>query len=206
MPASRGSLPQLSLPRNTLSSHRKHFSHSTSTGPSTCSSSFSLSPAPPHLAGSRAASQLTWRLVQFTLTVNSLIPREPWSIATGSTGALPPGLSATTSNASASPRSCEELCPPGSHGAHCELRCPCQNGGTCHHITGECACPPGWTVGGPGGSGWGTARGLILTRSHAPWRAKFLSHPEFPPSCLWSGASLDIASGAMDTLNPRSTI
>ncbi|EPY81719.1 multiple epidermal growth factor-like domains protein 11 isoform 1 precursor [Camelus ferus] len=40
---------------------------------------------------------------------------------------------------------CEELCPPGSHGAHCELRCPCQNGGTCHHITGECACPPGWT-------------------------------------------------------------
>ncbi|KAG8506205.1 Multiple epidermal growth factor-like domains protein 11, partial [Galemys pyrenaicus] len=45
----------------------------------------------------------------------------------------------------AKPAYCEELCPPGSHGAHCELRCPCQNGGTCHHITGECACPPGWT-------------------------------------------------------------
>ncbi|CAH2274471.1 multiple epidermal growth factor-like domains 11 isoform X1, partial [Pelobates cultripes] len=40
---------------------------------------------------------------------------------------------------------CEELCPPGSHGALCELRCPCQNGGVCHHVTGECACPAGWT-------------------------------------------------------------
>uniref|UniRef100_A0A672U6S9 EGF-like domain-containing protein n=1 Tax=Strigops habroptila TaxID=2489341 RepID=A0A672U6S9_STRHB len=38
-----------------------------------------------------------------------------------------------------------ERCPPGSHGAQCELRCPCQNGGVCHHITGECSCPPGWT-------------------------------------------------------------
>lgn len=45
------------------------------------------------------------------------------------------------------PQSCEELCPPGSHGAQCELRCPCQNGGVCHHITGECSCPAGWMVG-----------------------------------------------------------
>ncbi|KAF7250309.1 Multiple epidermal growth factor-like domains protein 10 [Varanus komodoensis] len=39
---------------------------------------------------------------------------------------------------------CEDLCPPGKHGPQCEERCPCQNGGVCHHVTGECACPPGW--------------------------------------------------------------
>lgn len=43
--------------------------------------------------------------------------------------------------------SCGERCPSGSHGPHCEQRCPCQNGGTCHHITGDCSCPAGWTVG-----------------------------------------------------------
>ncbi|MBN3318386.1 MEG10 protein, partial [Atractosteus spatula] len=40
--------------------------------------------------------------------------------------------------------SCEDLCPPGKHGQQCEERCPCQNGGVCHHVTGECSCPPGW--------------------------------------------------------------
>lgn len=48
--------------------------------------------------------------------------------------------------ASSLQHSCEERCPPGSHGAQCELRCPCQNGGICHHITGECSCPAGWMV------------------------------------------------------------
>lgn len=43
--------------------------------------------------------------------------------------------------------SCGERCPSGSHGPQCEQRCPCQNGGTCHHITGDCSCPAGWTVG-----------------------------------------------------------
>uniref|UniRef100_A0A3B3XJL9 EGF-like domain-containing protein n=1 Tax=Poecilia mexicana TaxID=48701 RepID=A0A3B3XJL9_9TELE len=42
--------------------------------------------------------------------------------------------------------SCEEPCPPGQHGSMCEQRCSCQNGGTCHHVTGECHCPPGWMV------------------------------------------------------------
>ncbi len=42
--------------------------------------------------------------------------------------------------------SCGERCPSGSHGPQCEQRCPCQNGGTCHHITGECSCPAGWMV------------------------------------------------------------
>lgn len=42
--------------------------------------------------------------------------------------------------------SCGERCPSGSHGPQCEKRCPCQNGGTCHHITGDCSCPAGWTV------------------------------------------------------------
>ncbi|KAL7988821.1 hypothetical protein Chor_007740, partial [Crotalus horridus] len=41
---------------------------------------------------------------------------------------------------------CEDLCPPDKHGPQCEERCPCQNGGVCHHVTGECACPPGWMV------------------------------------------------------------
>lgn len=42
--------------------------------------------------------------------------------------------------------SCEDPCPPGKHGSMCEQRCSCQNGGTCHHVTGECCCPPGWMV------------------------------------------------------------
>lgn len=44
------------------------------------------------------------------------------------------------------PHSCEDLCPPGKHGPQCEERCPCQNGGVCHHVTGECSCPAGWMV------------------------------------------------------------
>lgn len=44
------------------------------------------------------------------------------------------------------PSSCEEPCPPGKHGSLCEQRCPCQNGGACHHVTGECSCPAGWVV------------------------------------------------------------
>lgn len=44
------------------------------------------------------------------------------------------------------PFSCEDLCPPGKHGPQCEERCPCQNGGVCHHVTGECSCPAGWMV------------------------------------------------------------
>lgn len=46
--------------------------------------------------------------------------------------------------------SCGERCPSGSHGPQCEQRCPCQNGGMCHHITGECSCPAGWMVGHTG--------------------------------------------------------
>lgn len=42
--------------------------------------------------------------------------------------------------------SCEDLCPPGMHGQQCEERCPCQNGGVCHHVTGKCSCPAGWMV------------------------------------------------------------
>lgn len=42
--------------------------------------------------------------------------------------------------------SCEDLCPPGKHGQQCEERCPCQNGGVCHHVTGKCSCPAGWMV------------------------------------------------------------
>lgn len=42
--------------------------------------------------------------------------------------------------------SCEDLCPPGKHGQQCEERCPCQNGGVCHHVTGDCSCPAGWRV------------------------------------------------------------
>lgn len=48
--------------------------------------------------------------------------------------------------ASSVPSSCEEPCPPGKHGSQCEHRCPCQNGGMCHHVTGECSCPAGWMV------------------------------------------------------------
>lgn len=51
--------------------------------------------------------------------------------------------------------SCGERCPSGSHGPHCEQSCPCQNGGTCHHITGDCSCPAGWTVGRTGWKGRG---------------------------------------------------
>ena len=31
----------------------------------------------------------------------------------------------------------------GSYGEGCNEICTCQNGGSCHHITGDCICPPG---------------------------------------------------------------
>lgn len=41
---------------------------------------------------------------------------------------------------------CTEPCPEGMHGESCANRCDCQNEGTCNHVTGDCFCPPGWTV------------------------------------------------------------
>lgn len=35
-------------------------------------------------------------------------------------------------------------CEPGLFGAGCEERCQCVHGASCHHVTGECQCPPGW--------------------------------------------------------------
>lgn len=35
-------------------------------------------------------------------------------------------------------------CEPGLYGAGCEERCQCVHGASCHHVTGECQCPPGW--------------------------------------------------------------
>lgn len=35
-------------------------------------------------------------------------------------------------------------CDSGLFGVGCEERCQCAHGVSCHHITGECQCPPGW--------------------------------------------------------------
>lgn len=35
-------------------------------------------------------------------------------------------------------------CEPGLFGAGCEERCQCVHGASCHHVSGECQCPPGW--------------------------------------------------------------
>jgi hypothetical protein len=43
---------------------------------------------------------------------------------------------------------CDEPCPPGTHGTECKSSCQCQNGGSCHPVTGKCYCPKGWTVSG----------------------------------------------------------
>ena len=36
-------------------------------------------------------------------------------------------------------------CLPGRYGAGCAQRCRCPAGTPCHHLTGECGCPPGFT-------------------------------------------------------------
>ena len=35
------------------------------------------------------------------------------------------------------------VCPKGKYGENCEKDCPCQNGGTCEFLNGECSCIPG---------------------------------------------------------------
>lgn len=35
-------------------------------------------------------------------------------------------------------------CPQGFYGLDCQQRCVCMNGGLCDHVSGECACQPGW--------------------------------------------------------------
>lgn len=36
-------------------------------------------------------------------------------------------------------------CLPGRYGTGCARRCRCPTGTPCHHLTGECSCPPGFT-------------------------------------------------------------
>jgi|SRR6218665_608404 len=35
-------------------------------------------------------------------------------------------------------------CDDGRFGVNCQENCSCQNGGTCHPVTGHCTCPTGW--------------------------------------------------------------
>lgn len=39
-------------------------------------------------------------------------------------------------------------CLPGTFGKGCMQRCSCAQGTSCHHISGECGCPPGFTGNG----------------------------------------------------------
>lgn len=39
-------------------------------------------------------------------------------------------------------------CLPGTYGKSCMQRCSCAQGTSCHHISGECGCPPGFTGNG----------------------------------------------------------
>ncbi|KAK0133701.1 Multiple epidermal growth factor-like domains protein 6 [Merluccius polli] len=39
-------------------------------------------------------------------------------------------------------------CLPGMFGKDCARRCGCSHGTSCHHISGECGCPPGFTGNG----------------------------------------------------------
>ncbi|ENN83340.1 hypothetical protein YQE_00301, partial [Dendroctonus ponderosae] len=48
-------------------------------------------------------------------------------------------------NATQATRECDDPCPIGTHGYDCKSKCPCQNGGTCHSVTGVCFCKDGWT-------------------------------------------------------------
>lgn len=40
---------------------------------------------------------------------------------------------------------CELECSNGQYGLNCSEPCRCENGGKCHHISGECTCAPGFT-------------------------------------------------------------
>ena len=39
---------------------------------------------------------------------------------------------------------CDSPCQQGHFGSDCLLNCQCLNGATCHHVTGECTCAPGY--------------------------------------------------------------
>ncbi|KAK8730156.1 hypothetical protein OTU49_008116, partial [Cherax quadricarinatus] len=38
---------------------------------------------------------------------------------------------------------CSLTCPSGTYGPDCNQVCRCENGGTCHPVSGNCSCPPG---------------------------------------------------------------
>ena len=40
--------------------------------------------------------------------------------------------------------SCSLPCPTGTYGADCMQSCQCAHG-SCHHVTGECLCEPGYS-------------------------------------------------------------
>lgn len=40
---------------------------------------------------------------------------------------------------------CERSCDKDYYGPNCELKCHCQNNGTCNNIDGTCICPTGFS-------------------------------------------------------------
>lgn len=39
-------------------------------------------------------------------------------------------------------------CLPGSYGESCSRSCSCAQGASCHHVSGQCGCPAGFTGSG----------------------------------------------------------
>lgn len=50
-------------------------------------------------------------------------------------------------------------CLPGRYGVGCAQRCQCPAGTPCHHLTGKCSCPPGFT-------GYGCEKSKFYIRMH----------------------------------------
>lgn len=83
-------------------------------------------------------------LSPLSLSLHPALPSPPLSLCCRTCLVAHPGIRLYAQPVSL----CVSACLPGTFGEGCAQRCTCPQGTSCHHVSGECGCPPGFTGSG----------------------------------------------------------
>lgn len=85
---------------------------------------------------------------------------------------------------------CLSACLPGTYGKGCTERCKCPRGSSCHHVSGECGCPPGFMGNGCEQSEYDASHLLILLEGLVGFRKLNLALiKQFFDESVWKNIS-----------------